>query len=166
MVAKRTDGGLTIGQLSRRTGVNIETIRYYERIRLLPPPPRSRSGHRVYEADSLRTLAFIKRARELDFGLSDIRSLLSLRGSNGTCMAVKAIAARQLNAVRAKMRNLQDMEEILAATVARCSGDKVSECAVLDVLDTGSLERFATSSRSACLETGAPALPSIARNRP
>ena len=166
MVAKRTDGGLTIGQLSLRSGVSIETIRYYERIRLLPRAPRSLGGHRVYEADTLRTLAFIKRSRELDFGLSDIRLLLSLRSSNGTCMDVKAIAARQLTKVRAKMRSLQQMEEILAATVAQCSGDQVSECAVLDVLDAAPPEGRATSSATACRGTAAPMLPSAVRDRP
>jgi MerR family mercuric resistance operon transcriptional regulator len=71
--------GLSIGELSRRTGVNIETIRYYERVGLMPHPPRTQGGRRAYGADGMRTLAFIKRARELGFCLHDIGELLSIQ---------------------------------------------------------------------------------------
>jgi MerR family mercuric resistance operon transcriptional regulator len=136
-VAKdRFEEEFTIGELSRRLGMNVETIRYYERIALVPRPPRTPGGHRSYRMESLRTLAFIKRSREIGFGIEDIRALLSLRGGQGSCMSAKAIAARHLEAVRAKMRYLAEMEEILAETIDKCSGEKVSECAVLDALET------------------------------
>jgi DNA-binding transcriptional MerR regulator len=88
---------LPIGELSRRTGVNIETIRYYERIRMLTAPPRTASGRRVYGAQDVRILAFIRRARELGFPLEDIRTLLGL-GAPGqaSCGEVRDIATRHL----------------------------------------------------------------------
>jgi len=73
-------GDLTIGKLSELTGVNIETIRYYERTKVLPVPPRTDSGRRVYQSSDVRTLAFLRRARELGFSLDDIRTLLRLGG--------------------------------------------------------------------------------------
>jgi MerR family mercuric resistance operon transcriptional regulator len=134
---KSDDGGFTIGELSRRTGVNVETIRYYERIRLLPRPPRTRGGHRAYGTDGLKTLSFIRRARELGFGLDNIRALLALRASRGCCSDVKEIAERHLDVVRTKMRDLVELEKALSALVARCPGDQTTECPVLDVLEIG-----------------------------
>jgi MerR family transcriptional regulator, mercuric resistance operon regulatory protein len=133
----RIDVCLTIGELSRRTAVNIETIRYYERIGLLPPPPRTGGGHRTFGTDSYRTLAFIKRSRELGFTLEDIRTLLSLRNSRGSCMDVKVIAERHLQDVRIKMRDLKKLESVLAVAVARCPNDESTDCPVLESLDNG-----------------------------
>ncbi len=126
---------LTIGELSRQTAVNIETIRYYERIGLLPRPPRTEGGHRMFGTESCRTLAFIKRSRELGFALEDIRTLLSLRDSQGACMDVKVIAERHLKDVRIKIRDLMKLEGLLAAAIARCPNDKSSDCPVLESLD-------------------------------
>lgn len=125
-----------IGALARRSGANIETIRYYERIGLLAPPPRSSNGRRVYEYSDLRVLTFIRRARELGFALEDIRALLRLGGPAGaTCGETRDIAARHLVEVRAKLHDLQKMERLLAETVSHCSGAAVPECPVLDILD-------------------------------
>ena len=126
-----------IGELSRLTGVNIETIRYYERMGLLPRPPRTQSGRRTFGPDGLRTLTFIKRAREFGFCLDDIRALLTFRGAERGCTSVKAIASRHLEGVRTKMRHLENLEKILADAVARCPGDKIADCTVLEILDTG-----------------------------
>jgi MerR family mercuric resistance operon transcriptional regulator len=128
---------LSIGELSRRTAVNIETIRYYERIGLLPPPPRTEGGHRTFGTESYRTLAFIKRSRELGFALEDIRTLLSLRDSQGSCMDVRVVAERHLKDVRTKMQDLMKLESALAETIARCSNDESTDCAVLERLDNG-----------------------------
>lgn len=127
---------MAIGELSRLSGVNIETIRYYERIGMLPAPPRTASGRRVYGATELRTLAFIRRSRELGFSLDEIRALLRL-GAPGmaSCSEVKEIAGRHLDDIRAKLSDLKKLERLLANTVAKCSGRKVPECPVLDVLD-------------------------------
>jgi MerR family mercuric resistance operon transcriptional regulator len=127
---------LTIGALSRRTAVNVETIRYYERIGLLPRPPRTRGGHRTFGSDSCRALIFIKRSRQLGFALNDIRALLSLRDSRGSCMDVRVIAQRHLEDVRAKMRDLVKLEGVLADAVARCTDNESTDCPVLESLAT------------------------------
>ena len=128
--------GLPIGELSRRTGVNIETIRYYERIKILPTPARTEGGRRVYGPNELRTLAFIRRARELGFSLDDIRTLLNL-GAPGqaSCADVRKIAAHHLDHVRAKISDLKKLERLLAKTIAQCSGNKVPDCPVVEILD-------------------------------
>jgi len=127
---------LPIGEISRLSGVNIETIRYYERIKMLPAPQRTASGRRVYGATELRMLAFIRRARELGFSLNEIRALLRL-GAPGraSCNEVKVIATHHLEDIRAKLSDLKKLERLLAKTVARCSGKKVPNCPVLDILD-------------------------------
>jgi MerR family mercuric resistance operon transcriptional regulator len=140
------NGSLSIGALSRRAGVKIETIRYYERLKLMPRPPRSSGGHRLYAPADLRTLNFIKRSRELGFGLENIRALLALRGTRGCCVDVKSIADRHLLDVRAKMRVLVELEKVLTAMVARCPGDETADCPVLDILDVGGPQPAAPAS--------------------
>jgi MerR family mercuric resistance operon transcriptional regulator len=127
---------LPIGKLSRLTGVNIETIRYYERIEMLPRPRRTGSGRRIYGPTEARTLAFIRRARELGFALAEIRALLALGGpGKASCAEVREIAAHHLVRIRAKIADLEKLESLLAATIAKCSGRRVPECPVIDVLD-------------------------------
>jgi MerR family mercuric resistance operon transcriptional regulator len=129
------DKFLSIGELSGRAGVKVETIRYYERINLMPRPSRSLGGHRLYAAQDLHILVFIKRSRELGFGLEDIRALLALRRTRGCCADVKSIADRHLLDVQAKMRVLAELEKVLSELVARCPGDETRDCPVLDILD-------------------------------
>jgi MerR family transcriptional regulator, mercuric resistance operon regulatory protein len=127
---------LTIGQLSRLTGVNIETIRYYERIAMLPAPARTASGRRLYSATDVRILAFIRRSRELGFSLDDIRALIRLGGpEKASCREVREIATHHLDRIRAKLADLKKLERLLADTVTRCSGNKAPDCPVLDILD-------------------------------
>ena len=127
---------LAIGELSHLTGVNIETIRYYEKIKLLPAPLRTGGGHRLYGPRERRTLAFIRRARELGFTVDEIRALLELGApGNASCVEVKAIAAHHLDDIRAKIADLKKLERLLASTIAKCSGRKVPECPVVDILD-------------------------------
>jgi MerR family transcriptional regulator, mercuric resistance operon regulatory protein len=125
-----------IGELSKSSGVNIETIRYYERIKLLPPPRRLANGRRAYDSSGLRILVFIKRSRGLGFSLDEIRTLLRLGGPEGaTCREVQEIAARHLDDVRSKLRDLKKLERVLASTLSRCSGEAAHDCPVLDILD-------------------------------
>jgi MerR family mercuric resistance operon transcriptional regulator len=127
---------VAIGEVSRLTGVNIETIRYYERIRMMPTPPRTASGRRVYGTADLRRLAFIRRARELGFSLDEIRALLRLGGpEKASCREVREIATHHLEDIRAKLRDLRKLERLLAKTVARCSGKMAPDCPVSDILD-------------------------------
>jgi MerR family transcriptional regulator, mercuric resistance operon regulatory protein len=125
-----------IGELAKRSGVKIETIRYYERAKMLVPPPRTASGRRVYGVTDLRILVFVRRSRELGFSLDQIRALLRLGGpEKATCREVREIAAHHLDDIRAKLRDLKKLEGLLSRTVARCSGNTAPDCPVLDVLD-------------------------------
>jgi MerR family transcriptional regulator, mercuric resistance operon regulatory protein len=126
--------GLTIGALSERSAVNIETIRYYERIGLLPAPPRSQGGHRLYEGGHFKRLVFVRRSRELGFTLDEIRNLLGLMGGRHTCGEVRAVALEHLERIRAKIADLRRMERTLAETAARCEGGDTPECPILDAL--------------------------------
>ena len=127
---------LPIGELSKRSGVNIETIRYYERIKMLPAPPRTASGRRVYGSEDARMLRFIRRARELGFSLDEIRALLRLRTpGRASCGDVRKIATHHLEDIRAKINDLTKLERLLAKTVALCRGNKAPDCPVLEILD-------------------------------
>jgi MerR family mercuric resistance operon transcriptional regulator len=105
-------------------------------MKLLPAPLRTEGGHRLYGAHERRTLAFIRRARELGFTLDEIRALLDLGApGNASCAEVKAIASRHLDDIRAKIADLRKLERLLAATITKCSGRQVPECPVVDILD-------------------------------
>lgn len=127
--------GMKRGQLARQTGCNLETIRYYEKIGLMPDPPRTASGYRVYDETHVVRLRFILRGRELGFSVEDIRGLLGLvdRGTQ-TCAEVQDLTERHLKDVRAKIADLRRIEKVLAETAAQCSGDKVPTCPVLEAL--------------------------------
>jgi MerR family mercuric resistance operon transcriptional regulator len=129
---------ISIGELSKLSGVNIETIRYYERIKMLSPPLRTANGRRVYGPAERRTLAFIRRSRELGFTLEEIRALLALGGpERAPCADVHKIAGAHLANVRKKLSDLVKLEAILAETVAQCSDGATPDCPVLDILDAG-----------------------------
>jgi MerR family mercuric resistance operon transcriptional regulator len=127
---------LSIGELSRRTGVNIETIRYYERIKMLPAPPRTASGRRLYGQAETRSLFFIRRSRELGFTLNEIRVLLALSAESrqGTCAEVRELAAGHLGEIRAKIADLRAMERVLAAAVRRCDAGETPGCPLIETL--------------------------------
>jgi len=134
--------------LARVTGCNLETIRYYESVGLMPDPPRTSSGHRRYGAAHVERLNFVMRARDLGFTMEEIRGLLSLvdRGSH-TCAEVERIGRHHLDVVRAKIRDLQAIETVLDNTIARCTGADTPDCPLLDVLAEGKAG-LALSSRS------------------
>ncbi len=124
-----------IGALSRRTGCNVETIRYYERIGVLPAPPRTAGGHRVYGREHLKRLGFVRRARELGFTLPRVRELLRMvDGPDGTCDEVNEITLSHLAEVRRKIADLRRIEGALAAMAERCGGGEVPDCPVVDAL--------------------------------
>lgn len=127
--------GLTRGAVSTLTGCNIETIRYYERIGLLPPPPRTAGGHRVYGDDLIRRLNFIRRCRELGFTVDEVRNLLGLVDGDGyTCAVVQTMTLDHLENVRTKIADLRIIETTLKQMVAQCKGDEVPDCPIIDVL--------------------------------
>ncbi len=125
----------TIGALSKGTGCKIETIRYYERIGLLPKPPRSPGGHRLYQDDHLRRLTFIRRCRELGFTLDEVRGLLRLvDGGAYTCAEVKTLTLDHVAEVRRKLADLRRMKRVLEEMAAECEGGEVPECPIIDAL--------------------------------
>ena len=125
---------IPIGELSRRTGCNIETIRYYERIRLLPSPPR-RGRYRSYGAEDVGRLAFVRRARELGFTLDAVRTLLGLAaGGQSACGEVRALAASHLEDVRGRLADLQRMERVLAGSVRACAAGQAPGCPLIQAL--------------------------------
>lgn len=126
---------LTRGQLASATGCDIETIRYYEKIAMLPDPPRTASGYRLYDDHHVTRLRFILRARELGFSIHDIRGLLELvEGGSQTCAEVKDRTERHLADIRAKLADLEKMRQVLETAAAKCSGDNVPECPIIETL--------------------------------
>src|SRR5262245_43549444 len=126
---------MAIGELARRTGVNIETIRYYERSSLLAAPPRTAGGRRVYGPEHAQALTFVRRARELGFSIDDIGALLALaEPGRRSCTEVERIASVHLASVRSKLADLERLERTLADTVSRCSRETNPVCPVLEAL--------------------------------
>src|SRR3546814_6464523 len=126
---------LAIGALSRRTGVNIETVRYYEGIGLLPPPARSGGGHRLYGGGHLRRLNFVRRARDVGFTLDEIRAVLELAEKRDRpCAEAREVAATHLSDLRAKIEDLRTMERVLVDMVARCAEGSTPECPLIEAL--------------------------------
>ena len=128
---------LTIGQLAKDAGVNIETIRYYERRGLIPEPPRRKSGYRQYGSDFVLRIQFIKRAQELGFSLNEIAELLALRVDSDTvCSEVKQRAELKIANIEAKIQTLQQMRQALDALVAVCNENgTTSDCPILETLE-------------------------------
>ena len=126
---------LTIGKLGREVGVKVPTIRYYENIGLLPEAERSAGNQRLYPKTALDRLAFIRHARELGFPLGAIRDLLSLADRpDQSCAAVDSIARGQLEATRARIRNLRGLEAELERMLDQCACGTVSDCRVIEAL--------------------------------
>ena len=135
-IAKTRPERLRISHLARRSGVKLETIRYYERIGVLPAPPRTGNGHRAYDHEDVRTLAFVRHAREAGFTLADIRILLRRRAAGGGCCAeVRSIASNQLEIVERKIADLVRRRALLDHAIARCSGLPDLPCPVIEMLE-------------------------------
>jgi MerR family mercuric resistance operon transcriptional regulator len=128
---------LTIGRLAKEAGVNLETVRFYERQGLLPKPPRSSSGYRLFPTDAARRLRFIRRAQELGFSLKEIRELLSLRVSRTTkSKDIRVRTEGKIADIEAKIRSLESMKRTLRELTNVCDGcAPLAECPILDSLD-------------------------------
>ncbi len=123
------------GTLARHSGVNSETIRYYEKKGLMPDPPRSAGGHRIYAQSHLKRLSFIRRTRELGFTIREVRALLDLVDSEQyTCAEVRDRTVVHLRDVEQKLRDLQKMQHTLNSMVSKCDGGLVPECPIIDAL--------------------------------
>mgnify|MGYP006188499481 FL=1 len=127
---------MNIGQLSRRTGVPIDTVRYYEKQRLLPPPTRSASGYRHSEGDDVLRLNFIRRAKVLGFTLDEIRDLLALSSArDGDMAAIRAAAADKLADVERRLAELTRVRDGLRTLVDACPGHgALDQCPILSAL--------------------------------
>lgn len=137
MASKATERGevLTRGALASKTGCNIETIRYYEQIGMLPPPPRSEGGHRLYGQNLIKRLNFVLRSRDLGFTLEEIRELLRMvDGRNYTCAQVDVLAQKHLQDIRRKIAALKRLKSTLETMAAQCSRGQIPECPIIDAL--------------------------------
>ncbi|MBT4624217.1 MAG: helix-turn-helix domain-containing protein [Verrucomicrobia bacterium] len=127
--------GYAIGEMSKRTGVNIETVRYYERINIMPKPDRTAGGNRQYNHDQLKRLTFIKTSRELGFSIDEVRALLKMVDrQNFTCGEVHGLTIGHLASVREKIKGLRKLEKALVGMAAECSQGDVPDCPILEAL--------------------------------
>lgn len=127
---------LTIGQLAKQSRVNLETIRHYERRGLLRRPPRTDSGYRIFSANDVQRIRFIKRAQELGFSLKEIQELLALRIHPGTsCAEIRQRTEVKIADIDEKIRTLKAMKKALVRLTNACSGrGPVSDCPILESL--------------------------------
>jgi MerR family mercuric resistance operon transcriptional regulator len=126
---------LTIAALAKASRVHLETVRYYERIGLMPKPARTAGGYRSYGEEHVRRLSFIRRAREMGFAIREIKELLALaEPGRASCAEVQTLATAHLDGVRAKIADLRKLEAILASALERCLGEPSPACPVLDML--------------------------------
>ncbi|MEL6202287.1 MAG: helix-turn-helix domain-containing protein [Pseudomonadota bacterium] len=124
----------SIGQLSKRTGVKIPTIRYYEQMGLIDVPERSEGNQRRYTADGLSRLSFIRHSRDLGFSIEDIKGLLDLsQHPEKPCHDAHGIAVKHLKNVQDRIAKLRRLERELKR-VSKCDADSVAECAVIETL--------------------------------
>lgn len=131
---------LTVGKLAKRTGVAVETLRYYERRGLLPQAERTASGYRLFRPEAVQRLRFIRRAQALGFSLDEIAELLSLSDDPGrSAAAVKALTRSKIDDIEARIRDLQRMKRALAQLDRSCDGHgSTRDCPILASL--GDLE--------------------------
>jgi Cu(I)-responsive transcriptional regulator len=126
---------LTIGEMSKATNTKIETIRYYERISLLPKPPRTTNNYRDYGQAALARLSFIRRSRDLGFSLDQVRALLSLSDDRSCdCAGIDRIANEHLLEVDRKIADLQALRRELKAVIDSCDGGTVADCRIIEAL--------------------------------
>ena len=129
---------ISIGQLSVESGVNIETIRYYEKVGIMPAPARSAGGYRLYAPEHLKRLTFVRRGRELGFSVDELRGLLKLvDGHAYTCAEVRVLTLEHAAEIRRKIADLRRIERVMADMAARCTGERIPKCPVIDTLFEG-----------------------------
>ena len=126
---------LTIGELSRRTGVKVPTIRYYEQIGLMRDTPRTASNRRLYDGDATKRLAFIRHARQLGFDIEAIRELLALSAEpQASCHAADSIALRHLAEIERRLSQLAALRDELRRMIEECGHGRVCNCRVIETL--------------------------------
>jgi len=125
------------GQVAKEAGVNVETLRFYERRGILKEPKRRASGYREYPPETVQIVRFVKRAQELGFTLDEVEELLVLRDDSArSCDEVRQVATVKIGEIESKIRELTSMKEALSVLVASCGdGTPERECPILDALD-------------------------------
>jgi Hg(II)-responsive transcriptional regulator len=127
---------MRIGTAAEQAGVNVQTLRYYERRGLLPRPPRRGSGYREFPDDAVRIVRFIKRAQDLGFTLDEIEELLRLRQDKGRDRArIRSVAERRVRQIEQKIAELQAMKRALSHLVHCCEEESTLECPIIEALD-------------------------------
>ena len=119
---------MRIGEVAEHAGVNVQTLRYYERRGLLEPPPRTSSGYRIYDMETVRLVRFIKRVQELGFSLVDVEDLLSLRPHELASPSIQSLVAEKQAGIRARIADLQAMDTALTHLVTSCASQCASTC--------------------------------------
>lgn len=132
------ENAIFIGKLSNQTNVNIETIRYYEKIGLLRKPMRTEGGNRQYSDSDVKRLIFIKRCRNLDYSLDEISALLKLvDDDNLSCNEIYDFTIEHLKSIELKIATLQKMQNTLKSMANKCSRGVTPNCAIIDILADG-----------------------------
>lgn len=128
-----------VGQIAEKAGINVETVRYYEKLKLLPRPKRKQdSNYRIYDKDDLKRLLFIKRAKELGFTLKEIKELLDLRiDSRAKCGDVKHLTEHKLKDVDNRINDLKKIRNVLVKLINQCVNEEVSsdDCPILESIE-------------------------------
>jgi Cu(I)-responsive transcriptional regulator len=132
------NSALTIGGLAKATGTKIETVRWYEKVGLLPAPARTAGNYRIYGSEHLKRLSFIRRSRELGFTIEEVRALLALADQQDRdCGEVDAIARQHLSEVERKIAQLTALASELHSVIGQCRGGRISECRIIEALVPG-----------------------------
>ncbi len=127
-----------VGEIAKKVGINLETLRYYEKINLMPQPKRRDSRYRYYDANDLKRLLFIKRSKELGFTLKEIQELLNLKvESTATCGDIKHLTEHKLKDIEERIRDLNNIKMVLVKLINQCVCEELStdECPILEVID-------------------------------
>lgn len=131
--------GLTIGQIAKGVNVNVETVRYYERVGLIPLTPRTESKYRIFPVEVIQRINFIKKAQDLGFKLSEIKTLLSISDSGEYgCREVQQFASQKIEEIELKIRDLLEIKSILQDLTNRCPGQgSIGECPIINEFKEG-----------------------------
>ncbi|ROP83194.1 MerR family transcriptional regulator [Stella humosa] len=126
---------LTIGELARGAGTKVETVRFYEKIGLIPAPARTAGNYRAYGPQHLNRLSFVRRSRDLGFSLDQVRAMLDLADERDrSCEAIDAIAREHLIEVERKIADLEALRRELGSIVNQCHSGTVAECRIIEAL--------------------------------
>ena len=126
--------GLKISQVGKEAGVNIETVRYYEKVKLISEPERTESGYRVFLPEVVQRIRFIKRSQDLGFTLAEIQELLALTESGCTCGEVRQFTSQKLEEVESKIRDLENIKSVLQNLLSKCGEGTINTCPIIEKL--------------------------------